>query len=382
MRAAVLVDVATLRPQVLPTPQPAPHEVLVRVTAVGLCGTDFHIFAGHANYHMDRRGEPVPLRQSPQILGHEIVGVVAEVGAAVTDLRPGDPVVLDQGRNCHSAQRAPACEYCASGDSHQCEHYAEHGITGLPGGLADGVVVPAVNAVRRTGPLAEAHAALTEPLACVLHSSDRVAHQAARYALRAPDPARRVRSVLVCGAGPAGLLFVQYLRQVAGFDGTLLVAEPNPHKRALAAQFGGEPLDPTTVDLPTAVRERTQGRRVEYLIEATGAGAVFAAIPGLLRKQGTVLAYGHGHHGTDLSALNRVLFLEPTLVAAVGASGGFDPDRRPAVYRRALQLLEQGTIQVAPLLSHHYRSLDAVVRAFTTDHRAADYCKGVYLAPA
>ncbi|HYU37549.1 MAG TPA: alcohol dehydrogenase catalytic domain-containing protein, partial [Gemmatimonadales bacterium] len=148
MKAAVLVQPGQIELREVPCPAPGPRDVLVRVTAVGLCGTDLHIFAGHVNYNRDRRGRAIPLRDEAQILGHEIAGVVEEAGGAVDDLGAGDRVVVDQGRNCVSAARSPACEYCASGDSHQCEFYREHGITGLPGGFAEYLTIPAVNAVR------------------------------------------------------------------------------------------------------------------------------------------------------------------------------------------------------------------------------------------
>ncbi|HEX7942680.1 MAG TPA: alcohol dehydrogenase catalytic domain-containing protein, partial [Gemmatimonadaceae bacterium] len=131
MRAAVLVDVNRIEVREVPVQPPASHEVLVRVAAVGLCGTDLHIVQGHGNYNTDDHGRVLPLRTHPQILGHEIAGVVEEVGSGV-----GDRVIIDQGRTCVSEHREPLCEYCVTGDSHQCEHYAEHGITGPPGGFA------------------------------------------------------------------------------------------------------------------------------------------------------------------------------------------------------------------------------------------------------
>src|SRR5207302_1333529 len=216
----------------VPTPRPGPHEVLLRVAAVGLCGTDWHIFAGHGNYHRDERGRPIPLAREPQILGHEIAGIVEATGADVHDLRPGDRVVVDQGRSCVSEGRSPACEYCASGDSHQCEQYQEHGITGLPGGLAEYLAIPAVNAAR-------------------------------------------------------------------------IEAEPNAAKPALAERFGAETIDPTAVDLVDAVLARTCGRRVELLVEASGSGTMLASIAPLVRKQATVLLYGHGHAGVDVSVLSQ-----------------------------------------------------------------------------
>jgi L-iditol 2-dehydrogenase len=375
MRAAVLVDVGRIELRDIPSVLPGPHDVRLRAAAVGLCGTDFHIFGGHANYHTDHRGVPVPLANHPQVLGHEIVGVVAECGEAVAGLEPGNRVVVDQGINCHSARR-PMCEYCASGDSHQCAAYREHGITGLQGGLAECITVPAVNTIAITGAIASAHAALTEPLGCIVHSCDMVSRTDARYGLKHPDPGRRVRTVLVSGAGPAGLLFIQYLRRALDWDGPILVSEPNPLKRGLAERFGAQPLDPEA-DLIEAVRDQTAGRRVEFLIDASGAGELFRHIPGLVRKQATVLLYGHGHAGVDLSVMNNVQFLEPALVSPVGASGGFLDDHRPATYHRALELIESRRIDVAPIVTHRYTSLEEVPQAFSGVHRAPDYVKGV-----
>jgi len=378
LKAAVLVDIGRIELRDVPCVDPGPGDVLVRVTAVGLCGTDFHIFAGHANYHCDERGRPIPLAREPQILGHEIAGVVEAAGVSVSHLRPGERVVVDQGRNCVSAARSPLCEYCASGDSHQCESYSEHGITGLPGGFAEYLTIPAVNAVRVESDREPAVAALTEPLGCVVHSAHVLTGTPARYALRdGGGGGERARCVVICGAGPAGLLWVQYLRNILGFDGLLLVTEPSAGKRALAERFGAETLDPTATDPVEVVHERTQGRRAELLIEATGSGPAFAAIPRLVRKQATILLYGHGHTGVDLSVLSQLQFLEPTLLTPVGASGGFTDDGRPATYVRALDLIERGKVDVRSLITHRHPSLDSIARALSGEHGAPEYVKGV-----
>ena len=379
MRASVLTGVGRIELLDVPFPRLQPADVLVRVKAVGLCGTDFHIFAGHSNYNTDERGALIPLASQPQILGHEIVGIVEDVGAQARGLNTGDRVVLDQGLNCLSAGRDPMCEYCATGDSHQCASYREHGITGLPGGLAQYIAIPAVNAIKITSEIDDAEAALTEPLGCILHSSNMTSRARSRYSLRQEASADHIRSLLVCGAGPAGLLFIQYLRNVAGYDGLLMVSEPNKKKRELAAQFGAEPIDPVASDIVTAVSDLTHGRRADYLIEATGSGKVLSMIPQLIRKQATVLLYGHGHAGVDMSALNSILFLEPTLIAAVGASGSFDHDGRPITYRRALRLLEEGKVQVAPFITDRYTSLEAVPGAFSSENISPDYVKGVVI---
>jgi len=369
MKASVLCDVHRLEVRDVPRPAISPYEVLIRVAAVGLCGTDAHIFAGHANYNTNEFGEAIALALQPQILGHEITGVVEEAGRAVMDLREGDRVVVDQGLNCVSRRHEILCEYCRTENSHQCEFYREHGITGLPGGLAEFIAVPAVNAVKITAPLEPEIAALVEPLGCIIHSSEMVAKMRAE---------RRVRSVLICGAGPAGLLFTQYLRNVLGYEGVLLVSDPNARKRQLAKQLGADVvIDPVGADLVEVVHEHTGGKGVEYLIEASGSGEVFRDMPGLICKQATVLLYGHGHTGTDLSVLSSILFKEPVLVSSVGASGGFEKDGRPSIYTRALSLIEQKQIDIAPLITHRYTTFADVEQALSSDIHSEDYVKGV-----
>src|SRR5262245_19842581 len=377
MRAAVLADVGRLEIRDVPVVPPGPGEVLLRVAAVGLCGTDFHIFAGHGNYHTDERGRPIPLAQAPQILGHEFVGIVEEAGSGVHDLEPGDRVVVDQGRNCVSAGRAPLCEYCSTGDSHQCAFYAEHGITGPPGALAEFITMPAVNAIEVESSLALLDAALTEPLGCVVHSSDHVARFESRYRIRDANVNHRVRTILIFGGGPAGLLFIQYLRTGLGFDDLIIASEPNPLKRRLAEAAGATAFDPSSAELGEAVQELTEGRRAEYIIDASGAGQIFHDMPRVLRKQGTVLLYGHGHTGVDLSVLNNLQFLEPLLVSPVGASGGFEPDGRPTTYRRALALLETGRVKVDSFITHRYSSLEDLPAVFVGGWKADEYVKGV-----
>jgi len=373
MKASVLCDVHRLEVRDIPRPAISPYEVLIRVAAVGLCGTDVHIFAGHANYNTNEYGQPIPLALQPQILGHEITGVVEQVGSAVSDLREGDRVVVDQGLNCVSRRHEVLCEYCRTENSHQCEFYREHGITGLPGGLAEFIAAPGVNAIKINASLEASTAALVEPLGCIIHSSDMVAKARARESEQ-----RRVRSVLICGAGPAGLLFTQYLRNVLRYEGLLFVSDPNERKRQLAKTFGAdEAIDPAGADLVEVVHEHTGGKGVEYLIEASGSGEVFRSMPGLICKQAVVLLYGHGHAGTDLSVLSSILFKEPVLVSSVGASGGFESDGRPAVYRRALNLIEQKRVDIAPLITHRYTSFGDVETALSTDIHSDDYVKGV-----
>ncbi len=374
MKAAVLEDVKKIVVRDVPDPNVPPREVVLRVEAVGVCGTDLHLFQGHGNYNRDANGHPIPLAVQPQILGHEFTGEVVEVGREVEDLRPGDRVICDQGRNCHSHGRNPLCAYCASGDSHQCAYYQEHGITGLPGAMAEYIAVPGVNCLKIPDSIPPEQAALMEPLGCILHSSDRVERTRARYTFDGED---RIRNILICGAGPAGLLFLQYIRNVKRFDGLILISDLRDKNLELAAKFGATTINVARLDLATAVRELTKGEGVHYMIEACGNAAVYEKVPSLLRKQGTMLIYGAGHKGQDISVLDPILFTEPTLVISIGASGGFDPDGRPSTYRRAKELVSAGTVQVLPFITHQYSALEEIHRAFEEDFQRLDYIKGV-----
>jgi len=374
MRALTVCAPEKMELREIATPEIGPREILIKSGAIGLCGTDFHIYQGHANYSFDDSGRLVPFEERPQILGHEFCGVVVETGSEVKDLNAGDRVVVDQGINCLSRAEIELCEYCATGNSHQCARYEEHGITGLQGALADFVAVPAVNAVRIETGLPLDQAALTEPLACIIHTCEMTMRTSARYTFGGERP---IRSVLVCGAGPAGLLFTQYLRNVIGYDGLLIVTEPSAIRRQLAADYGATVVDPASADLIEAVEELTSGERIQLLIESAGVAQLFKQVPRLLRKQATMVLYGHGHHGVDLGVLNNIQFIEPSFVAPTGASGGFDTDGRPGVYRKSLELISEGKINVSKFITHRYRSLEAVPQAFANDRLGADYIKGV-----
>jgi L-iditol 2-dehydrogenase len=374
MKAVVLQDVEKLVLQDIPDPPLAPHEVMVRTKAVGVCGTDLHLYRGQANYNVDAHGHPIPLREKPQILGHEFSGEIAEVGSQVEDLKPGDRVLCDQGISCMSRGRKPLCPYCATGSSHQCEDYAEHGIAGLQGALAEYIAMPAVNCLVLPPGMPMELAALVEPAGCVLHANEKAEQATARYTF---DGKERIQNILICGAGPAGLLFLQYLRKVKHFEGLIVVTDLREKNLDLVRKMGGWPINIARQNLKEAIDELTQGKRIHYLIEACGSPVVFEQIPGVIRKQGTVLLYGHGYKGGSNEVLGNVLFLEPVLVSPVGASGGFDPDGRPTTYRRARELVNSRTLQVAPLITHRYRALGDIRRAFEEDSQHKDYIKGV-----
>lgn len=377
MKAAVLEDVKKLVVRSVADPVLTPRDVLIRVRAVGVCGTDLHLFSGHGNYNLDAQGRKIPLAEHPQILGHEFSGEIVEVGREVKDLKTGDRVLCDQGINCVSLGRAPRCSYCATGDSHQCEFYGEHGITGPPGALAEYIAMPAVNCLKIPPGMSAEVAALVEPVGCVIHSNERVDRAQGRYTMEETAGRERIQNILICGAGPAGLLFLQYLRNVKNFRGLLLISDIREKNLDLARTLGATTINVSRENLVEAVQEQTRGERLHYLIEASGSSVIFEQMPSVLRKQSTVLLYATGHRGRDIGVLGNVLFLEPTLVASVGASGGFDPDGRPVTYRRALELVSTGKIQVQAHVTHRYNALEEIHRAFERDFSRPEYIKGV-----
>lgn len=376
MKALAVYEAAQMELRDIPQPTLQPHEIALQVGAVGLCGTDFHIYEGKANYNFDANGRRIALAEQAQILGHEFCGTIVEVGKDVRDLQVGDRVIVDQGINC-SSRNLPQnqwCEYCLSGDTHQCLQYQEHGIAGKQGALAEFIVVPAVNAIRVESDLPMHEAALCEPLGCIIHASELQMKTSARFTFGGAHP---INSVLICGAGPAGLLFTQYLRNVVGYTKQLIVSEPSAQRRKLAEDYGATTIDPTTSDLVGAVQDLTRGERVQYLIESAGVAQIFLQIPGILRKQGTLLMYGHGHFGVDLGVMNSIQFLEPMIICPGGASGALDAHGKPVTPAKALDLLSSGLIDVSRFITHQYPSLEAVPQAFTQDRFDQGYIKGV-----
>ena len=248
MRALALTDVQRFQLVDIPLPSVRPNSVLIRVAAVGLCGTDLHIYKGDANYNLDLSFCPIPLSDSPQILGHETSGWVERVGADVRRCRVGDLVIVDQVLSCVGQQRTDLCEYCETGDAHQCEFAQELGITGLPGGFADFIAVPETNIVKVPEQMPALQAAIAEPLACIVHAQERSDRAATRYSW---EGKHRIRHVAILGAGPSGLLFLQFLRNVRRFDGVIFVIDLREAKLDLARRLGATAIDSRHADVGT-----------------------------------------------------------------------------------------------------------------------------------
>ncbi len=294
----------------------------------------------------------------------------------MTKFKPGDRVIADQVLNCHSKSRAPLCEYCETGDSHQCAYLDEMGITGLAGAFADLVSLPEANVLLLPGEVPFTKAAIIEPMACVLHASDRMERSANRYDF---DGKYRIRNVLITGAGPSGLLFIQYLRNVKKFDGQIFIADMRASRLAMAEKMGATPLNVKSLEVSAEIRKRTNGELIHYWIDASGAGPIFDLPAMILRHQATFLYYGSGHTGRDVGTLVPFQFMEANIVTSCGASGGFEADGTPVVYKRSMEYVRDGLIDTDPLLTHTYSHLSELQKAFEVDALRDDFIKGVWV---
>ena len=310
MPAAVLVEEGTLAITERPRPRVRrPGDVLIDVEACGICGTDLHILSRPP-------GHPCRLGV---VLGHEFVGIVAEAGADVKSLRPGDRVVVEANVNCG------ACRWCHRGLTSHCEHFTSHGIF-IDGGLAPQVAVTA-RACHRIAHSVPAHlAALAQPLACVVNG----------LRLAAIQPGE---TVVVVGAGPIGLLFCALL-DLAG--ATAIAVEPTPLRRSLALTMGAvAALDPATDDVCARVMDITAGFGADTTIDAVG--TQMETCLELVRKGGRVVLFGLDMHARQTISQARITRGE---LQVIGAYVGRDS------FPSAVRLLEQGRLDLEPMVTH------------------------------
>src|SRR6266542_486872 len=247
MQAAVFRGPNQMELREIPRPDPGPGEVLIRVGACAVCGTDLRIFAGGKT-----RGV-----YPPRVLGHEIAGQVIALGPGAdqyTDVKPGDRVAVPPGVPCL------ACRFCNTGHENLCKRRKGLGYF-YDGGFAEYMIVPDV-AVRHgllyhvPDSLSDAEAAIAEPLACVVNGQSK-------------SQVKLGDVVVITGAGPIGLMHLQ-LSRLAGAR-KILVSEPSAERRALAAELGAtRTVDPTTENLEQIVSEESNGDGADVVIAAIG----------------------------------------------------------------------------------------------------------------
>lgn len=310
MRATRLIAVGDVRTESVAEPEPGPGEILVRVEAAGICGTDRHL----------HRGE-FP-SAPPVTLWHEFSGIVVGRGAGVA-IAEGARVACDPNDWCGS------CDACLRGRVNLCARNVATGIH-RDGGFADYAVFPARKAIALPADLDPRLGAFCEPLACTLHGVD----------IGAPVAGERV---LVVGGGVIGLLAVQ-LAALAGAEVALLTR--HPAKRALAARLGATATAATPAELLALWPEGA-----DLTLECAGVAETVAGAPRLTRSGGRVVVLG------VLAAGERVA-IEPfdLLFREVQLRFAFI---NPFTQARAAALIASGRIAVAPLISREIALAEA-----------------------
>jgi L-iditol 2-dehydrogenase len=298
-----------------PVPKPGPGQVVLAVRAAGICGTDLHIF--HDEY---------PTRP-PVTLGHELAGEVAATGEGVSEFAPGDRVTTETYFHL-----CGVCRFCRGGQPNLCPERRSIG-SGVDGGFAPYVLVPARNLHRLPETLSFQAAALTEPLACVVHG-----------ALELPKVTAGDIAV-VSGPGTIGLLTLQTAR-AAGAAVIVLGTAADRRRLELARGLGAERVvDIDDEDPAPIVQGLTDGWGADVVMECSGAGPSALGLLAHARRGGQYAQIGL--FGKPLAwDLDQVCMKE---LRVTGSNASV-----PSAWRTALRLLGEGAVQVKPLISDIY----------------------------
>jgi 2-desacetyl-2-hydroxyethyl bacteriochlorophyllide A dehydrogenase len=310
MKAAILYGRHDLRVEDRPVPEVGPGQVLLKVSYCGICGSDVHSFEGmQANIHQRPAG--------PRAMGHEVAGVVAEVGPGVATCRPGDRVTCIPWATCG------ACYYCRRGLVNHCVDKQL-----LGGAMAEYCLAPAATVHRIPDSLSLERAALAEPLSCCLWAIDLAAIGSGA-------------TVAIIGAGTMGLLLLQ-LAKASGAARTV-ISEPHAARRAVAAQLGaGLIVDPRETDLLAAVNQLTDGIGVDAALEAVGHPATVAEAMRITRRAGTVVIVGVADPAARLEVSPFDIYLRELTIR-----GCFT---RRLTFDRGLHWL--GALDLDPIITH------------------------------
>lgn len=321
MLAAVLRRPNELRVEDVPTPSPGPGEVLVRVGANTICGTDLRISRGEKTSHVEL----------PVILGHETAGHVAGTGTGVEGYEVGAPVAMSPGIPCRR------CWECRHDLENMCRNLRLMGYS-VNGGMAEYMLVPAdgVEAgclVVASADIASERLALAEPLGCVVCGQ--------RWSSVEPGDV-----VLVMGAGPIGLLHLQ-LALISGAQAVIVSQRSEGRRRVAAALGATATVDPTAEDLATVVDEVSDGVGVDSTYVCVGDPELVDEAIGLARDGGRVNLFA-GFKGEGRAAISANL-LHYKQVRLTGSS-----NTRRADFETALRLIESGRVQTIPLITHRF----------------------------
>lgn len=319
MRAAVFHGPGELHLEEVPDPVAGPGEVVLDVLADTLCGTDVRLLRG------EKTAAP------GTILGHEVSGRVAEVGEGVTTVAVGDQVAVVPSITCGT------CWYCTHDLEMFCTSYRLVGYE-VHGGLAEKMLVPADlvargNLIRTDAEFELGALSLAEPLSCVLNGFR-------EYGV-APG-----ETVVVLGAGPIGLLHAQLARRAGARH--VVVTNRSAPRREHALRLGAtHAVDPTSEDLDALVRDLTDGRGADAVVQAIGVPDLFGQALALARPGGRVNAFAGFPKGGTAT-------LDPNLIhyGQLAVTGGSNSRRSDAA--DAVALMESGQIEVNSMVTHRF----------------------------
>ena len=320
MQAIVYHAPGDIRVEEIPKPPCGSGEVLVRVDACAVCGTDLKSKL-HGNSRI----------KAPLVMGHEFTGIVETVSPdAVGGFAPGDRIVMATTVACGQ------CFYCRRGWRNLCENLAPMGFS-YPGGMAEYTAIPALaleggHVIKVPKHVEARHAALAEPVSCAVNS------------IRQSD-VQQGDTVLVMGAGPMGLLNALAAR--AAGASVLLLSEPNPLRRKQAEQFDlDRVLDPEMDDVLQVVRDATEGRGADVVIVAAPAALPQEQALSLVRRRGSVCLFASLPIGKSMLTIDsRILhYGEIRLVSS--------SDSTPEHVREAVEIIAAKQIPVDKVVSH------------------------------
>jgi len=313
MQALLLSEYKKLELVEMPEPEIGPGDVLVRVRACGICGSDIHGFDGSS-------GRRIP----PIVMGHEAGGEVVRAGADVTDLQPGDRVTFDSTVYCSR------CFYCLRGEVNLCEHRQVLGVSPgtyrRHGAFAELVAVPRRIVYRLPEGLPFEHAAMIEAVSVAMHAV-------------ALTPIRLGDTALVVGSGMIGLLAIQSAR-LAGCARVIAV-DVDPRRLAAAHSLGATHTLSADSETVSQVLSLTEGRGAAVALECVGAEPAVRTAIASVRKGGAVTLVGNLASQVAFP-LQEVVTRQIRVQGSCASSGEY-----PAV----ISFLASGAIQVAPLIS-------------------------------
>lgn len=312
MKAVVIERVDSFRISDCPEPAVGRDEVLVRVAACGLCGTDLHILKGE-----------YPSR-FPLIPGHEFAGTVVRVGSDVTDVRANDRVCVDPNVYCH------ACAYCRAGKGHLCENLHPIGVR-RDGGFAEFCSVPRPQVYVLPDSVGFSEAAMAEPLSCALHGIDLAG-------------IRPGQTVLILGGGAIGGLLAQ-LARVAG-AARVVVSEPKASRRAMLLKGAADAvIDPASEPVARAIR-RFDPHGADVVFEAAGLTVTAGQSLGAAKRGATIVFFGVVPPDQKIEVSPYEVYANEWTIR-----GSFI---NPHTIQAAVNLLAAGKVDVRPFISHQF----------------------------